>query len=734
VRQNLLVRAGPYEIDIGACELRVAGRQCAVEPRVFSLLAYLAQRPDRVVTRQELLQGVWPGQSVSDAALARAVMKARQALGDASGSSPIRTVQRVGYRFVAERADPPPASTLSTSRRVAILPFDNATGDASLDWVCLGLMSLVAGAISGEPGISTVAVSALLTALDGARSTGADPVDSVRAATGAEWIVRGQVTHPRGDYRLTLECPGLGTVDVEAASPGELGPSGARALASLLQPGTSRPSAMTHETNPLATTAFARGLRAQAQQKHEQAINLLRMADMLSPGSTPVRLELLRALCGMGDLACARPISRGLLAEAQRRHDGLLTARVHAALARAHLFAQAFEPAIDHLEQSLYWLGEDGPLEEVARAQLMRAQAAYFTGDQAACEQALDRMGVSCEKSGDRLLLISRSMMLAFIARDRGERDRAAELMLQVIHNARELHSLSDLVTAGCNLSADFVLLGRWSEAAAHIEQAFAAAVQAKARVSICMAVCNGTWAYMVLGVPAAAQRLVESLPRDEDLSPLERLWAASSRGHEAASASRHAQAVDCFTEALRLLRASGNRMNEIDVLPWLLRSLVHGGRLDEAEAELAAARPRAGLNAQGQLDHCHALLAHARGRPEQALQSLRQVVPDSQLAPLWRAWAVWDAAWLLAEAGRGDEAQAMLERLPPGFDKLPLASAVEARVRLAQGDREAAQRCHQQYLQAASHGLVPRYLKDLGECFAGARAAPPMPCLPSQL
>ncbi|MGM9489303.1 winged helix-turn-helix domain-containing protein [Ideonella sp. YS5] len=714
--------------------MRVAGSRRPIEPRVFELLAYLAKRPDRVVTRRELLAGVWPGQRVSDAALARAVMKARQAMGDGGESSAIRTVPRIGYRFVGAPGAAPATVGATPQRRVAVLPFDNATGDASLDWVCLGLMSLVAGAIGGEAGISTVAVSALLAALDGAASTGADPVASVRAATGAEWIVRGQVTRPSSEYRLSLECLGLGTVEAEAATPGELGPRGAGALACLLQPGTGKPPAVSHEPNPLVSTAFARALQAQAQQRHQQAVNLLRMAEMLSPGSTPVRLELLRALCGMADLAAARPIARGLLAEAQRRRDGLLTARVNMALARAHMYAQAFEPAIDHIEQSLYWLGEDGPPEEVARSHLIRAQAAYFMGDHAACEQALDRMGAPCEQSGNRLLSLSRGTMLAYMARALGDRERAADLTVQLVHSARELHSMRELVTAGSNASTDFVLLGRWSEAAAHAEQAFAAAVQSKDRICLCTAVCNGSWGYMILGVPAAAQRLVEALPADEGLSSLERLWTASSRSHEAAVAGRHAQAVEFFTQALRLLRASGNRLNEGDVLPWLLRSLVHCGRLDEAEAELTAARSLLGASAQGQLNHCHALLAHARGRPEQALQSLGLMLGDAHLPPLWRAWAVWDASWLLAEADKGDVAQAMLERLPPGFDKLPLASAVAARVRLAQDDLEAARRCHQQYLLAASHGLVPRYLRDLGECLAGARPAPPVPCLPSRL
>jgi DNA-binding winged helix-turn-helix (wHTH) protein/tetratricopeptide (TPR) repeat protein len=734
VTPNLLVRAGACEIDLGAREVRVAGRPQPIEPRVFELLAYLAKRPDRVVTRQELLEGVWPGQRVSGAALARAVMKARQAMCEGRDSSLIRTVPRIGYRFVGDPGPAPQPASGALLCRVAVLPFDNDTGDASLDWVCLGLMSLVDGAIGREPGLSTVAISALLTALDGARATGADPVTSVRAATGAGLVVRGRVTHPAPDYCLTLECTGVGAVEVNAATPGELGPLGARALADLLRPGTDRPPAVSHEANPLATTAFARALQAQARQRYGQAVNLLRMAEMLSPGSTPVRLELLRALCGMADLAAARSIARSLLAEAQRRRDGLLAARVHTALARAHMYAQAFDLAIDHLEQSLYWLGEAGPPEEVARAHLMRAQTAQFTGDHAACELALDRMGISCEQSGNRLLAISRCTMLASVARASGERERAAELTVQVVHDARELHSMQDMVTASSNACADFVLLGRWSEAAAYAEQAFAAAVQSKSRICVCMAVCNGSWGYMVLGVPAAAQRLVQALPPDEDLSSLERLWATSSRSHEAASAGRHAEAIGFFTQALRLLRATGNRLNESDVLPWLLRSLVHCGRLDEAEAELKAAPSYVSTAAQGQLNHCEALLAHAHGQPAQALQSLGLVIGNAHVPPLWRAWAVWDAAWLLAEAGRAGEALAMLERLPSGFDKLPLANAVAARVLFAQGDGESARRWHKQYLPAASHGLVPPYLAELGECFSGDRRPPPAPCLPSRL
>jgi DNA-binding winged helix-turn-helix (wHTH) protein/tetratricopeptide (TPR) repeat protein len=727
---TLRIRAGACEIDLAARELRRDGRRCAVEPRVFTLLAYLAQRPDRVVTRQELLHGVWPGQQVSDAALARAVMKARQALGDIGDSSPIRTVPRVGYRFVGKPADVAEA-TAPPARRVAILPLENTTGDGNLDWVGLGLMSLMGEAVGREPGLSMVSVASLLTALDGARATGADPAASVRAATGAEWIVRGQVARVPAGYRLTLACPGLGSLDVDAETPGELGPLGARALASLLRPGTDRPLAVPHEANPLATTAFARALQAMAKQKLEPAIHLLRMADMLSPGSTPVRLELLRALCSLGDLAAARPIARGLLAEAQRRSDNVLTGRVHLALALAHIFAQAFEPGIDHLEQCLHWLGPDGPPEDVARAQLMRAQAALYTGDHAGCELALERMRQPCEASGNRLLLVSRGKVQAFVARARGDRERAAELTLALLPAARELHVAGGLMGA---VAVDHVFVGRWNEAAAQAEEAFASAVSSKDRIQIVMAVCTGAWTYMVLGVPAAAQRLVEALPPDDGLSSLEQLWAACARGYAAASAGLHAQAIGQFNQALWQPRARGNRMNEAEVVPWLLRSLVLSGRLDEAAAELSVAQPLVGAAAQGALHHGGALLAHARGEGEPALQLLRRVMEDPMATPLWHAWAVLDAAWLLAEAGRGDEALATFEHLPPRFATMPLASAAAARVRFALGDVDAARRCHREYMAAARHGPAPGYFESMAAFLAVGVSIPPAPTLPSAL
>ena len=70
--------------------------------RALSVLHCLARRPNRLVTREELLATVWPGVSVSDVVLAVCVSELRKVLGD-SARAPrfIATVHGRGYRFIA---------------------------------------------------------------------------------------------------------------------------------------------------------------------------------------------------------------------------------------------------------------------------------------------------------------------------------------------------------------------------------------------------------------------------------------------------------------------------------------------------------------------------------------------------------------------------------------------------------------------------------------------------------
>ena len=94
---------GEYALDTQLYELRHAGQPYQLEPQVFNVLTYLLQHRDRVVTKDELLEQLWPNQFISEVTLHHRVMEARKAIGDSGRAQRcIKTVHRRGYRFIAD--------------------------------------------------------------------------------------------------------------------------------------------------------------------------------------------------------------------------------------------------------------------------------------------------------------------------------------------------------------------------------------------------------------------------------------------------------------------------------------------------------------------------------------------------------------------------------------------------------------------------------------------------------
>lgn len=92
-----------FELDPGRFELRADGEPRQVEPQVLELLILLAANPDRLVTRDEIIERIWHGRFVSDSAVSSRVKSARRAIGDSGEAQRlIRTVHGKGFRFVGE--------------------------------------------------------------------------------------------------------------------------------------------------------------------------------------------------------------------------------------------------------------------------------------------------------------------------------------------------------------------------------------------------------------------------------------------------------------------------------------------------------------------------------------------------------------------------------------------------------------------------------------------------------
>lgn len=126
----MIYSIGQITIDTDAYEVRKNGLPVSIEPQVFDLLVLLIENRDRIVTRDEIVERVWRGRIVSDAAISSRIKAARRAIGDdGKAQGLIRTVHRRGLRFVGEIADDsvlnvPPPSSQSTPGRALILSAD----------------------------------------------------------------------------------------------------------------------------------------------------------------------------------------------------------------------------------------------------------------------------------------------------------------------------------------------------------------------------------------------------------------------------------------------------------------------------------------------------------------------------------------------------------------------------------------------------------------------------------
>ena len=136
-----VVKFGEFELDPTGFELREAGQRVPVEPQVLSLLLLLAGNRDRMVSKDEIIEEVWGGRIVSEAAVSSRIKAARKAVDDDGKlQRVIRTVHGRGLRFVAEVTAEKPSIRLfetenleqfpelppsrDTRPSIAVLPFD----------------------------------------------------------------------------------------------------------------------------------------------------------------------------------------------------------------------------------------------------------------------------------------------------------------------------------------------------------------------------------------------------------------------------------------------------------------------------------------------------------------------------------------------------------------------------------------------------------------------------------
>lgn len=138
--ETSLVRAyefGPFRMDVPNRLLMHAGVSVGMKPKVIDTLLVLLENHGRVMTKEALMQALWPDRFVEEANLTQNIYALRGALKQRQeGSAYVETIPRRGYRFVGDvrtvADDAPP-------RSLAVLPFTSLDHDGADQPLALGV-------------------------------------------------------------------------------------------------------------------------------------------------------------------------------------------------------------------------------------------------------------------------------------------------------------------------------------------------------------------------------------------------------------------------------------------------------------------------------------------------------------------------------------------------------------------------------------------------------------------
>lgn len=445
----------------------------ALERKAFDVLCYLIAQRERVVSKDELLQQVWGRSIASDTVIAQAVSKARKALAIGGGESEWIDVARgVGYRYVgpAEVAIPttlesgasrtrrarvgwPALALLSLTLalgvfggmwwqrqailrdplRIAVLPWRDDSGDASLQWSSLGLQALMVDALANDRRIAPLpqgSVGALLAARP-------DLVDSqaqaeyLAAATGVRHVLAGRLARAGDGVVVELMVMGEGppiSTRVQGNDPALLALAAGSDVTQALLPGfdPSRPPPLSRIA--FANEAYARGVDARLRGRAEEAAQYLRSALGADPKVLAARYQLSIALQLLRDNESWKATLDLLLEDARAQQD-----RVHEGLALTGLGLHAWREG--RLEQAEALIRESISLFNGPADAIRRAGAAANLGSLAAIQGRFDEAESGMQQSLAQFVIAGQLVEVARVSKnlgvlnvDRGRFDAARQL------------------------------------------------------------------------------------------------------------------------------------------------------------------------------------------------------------------------------------------------------------------------------------------------------------------
>jgi adenylate cyclase len=197
-------------LDCGRGTLTAETSEVMLRPKSLEVLLVLIENAGRLVSRDDLLNAVWPGVTVTEESLTQCVSEVRNALGE-PGQRIIKTVPKRGYVFAVpvqreQRsghdavAPSGPAFRILDGPSIAVLPFANLSGDPGQEYLSDGITEDVINGLSYFSDLAVIARSSSFSykgrAID---------VREVGQQLGVRYVVEGSVRRMGDRLRITAE-------------------------------------------------------------------------------------------------------------------------------------------------------------------------------------------------------------------------------------------------------------------------------------------------------------------------------------------------------------------------------------------------------------------------------------------------------------------------------------------------------------------------------------------------
>jgi DNA-binding winged helix-turn-helix (wHTH) protein len=205
-------RFGVFELDVSTGELRKSGLRIRLRQQCAQVLSLLLERSGELVTREELRERLWPGNTFVEfeGSLNKVMVRLREALGD-SVESPrlIETLPRKGYRFIGSLREPAASDSADgqqelqkQSRKLAsfaVLPFLFLNAVEERESFSLGFADALITSLGNLEDLIVLPTAAIL------KYAGAGDPMQISRELGVRYVLMGNIQKMGADWRVSVQ-------------------------------------------------------------------------------------------------------------------------------------------------------------------------------------------------------------------------------------------------------------------------------------------------------------------------------------------------------------------------------------------------------------------------------------------------------------------------------------------------------------------------------------------------